>query len=104
MNNLAQELIIKLMASLTEVQETVKDTREKLNQRNDVPQDVFNRLDSYDEIVTKQKILCEELDNHFKTKNVVEIARCVKLMNCYSSMIRDDAHEILTNHSNILKQ
>lgn len=54
------------------------------------------RIESYEDILQKQRALASELQIHIEAENWMEAARCIRLINGLSGMIRDDAREIAT--------
>ena len=70
-------------------------TREVLAEKEEVPQDVLDRVQQYSDIVSKQRGLANRLRAHLTAENWEEVGRHVKLINGLSSMIRDDAQSIL---------
>ena len=93
---MATELISKLLNSFQELERCISVTRDVLHEREDVPADVLDRVNQYSDMVAKQRSLALELEELIATQRWEEVSRNVKLINAYSSMIREDAQEILT--------
>ena len=88
-------LVEKLLESFDKLERCIEITRDVLAEREGVPADVVARINQYGYIVSKQRALADTLRFHLENRNWSEVSRHVKLINGLSSMIRDDAHDIL---------
>ncbi len=88
-------IIKKLFESFNVLEQAIFSAKNTIEQRPDAPASVIERLNSYHEILCKQRELAENLDFHCKFGNWDEVARHIKLINGLSAMIRDDAKDIL---------
>ena len=93
---MSESLVKKLLESFDELDRCITVTKEVLSTKDNVPEDVLKRVEQYADIVTKQRGLAVELRDHISTQNWEEVSRHVKLINGLSTMIRDDAHAILS--------
>ncbi len=59
-------------------------------------EDVRRRLRSYRESLQKQKTLAESLEAYLSCGNMSEVSRHISLIRQHSSMIRDDARDIVS--------
>ncbi|MCC6953287.1 MAG: hypothetical protein IT290_04150 [Deltaproteobacteria bacterium] len=89
------DLVNKLLDSFSELERCVDVTRDVLRTRDDVSPDVLCRINSYSEMVAKQRKLALELEVLIAEQNWDQVNRYVRLINGYSHMIRQDAQEIL---------
>ncbi|MFN8389196.1 MAG: hypothetical protein U0136_02760 [Bdellovibrionota bacterium] len=89
-------LVDKLLESFDELDRCIAHTREVLEHKRGVPNDVLHRVSQYSDIVAKQRNLASGLRGHLAEQNWEEVARHVRLINGLSSMIRDDAQAILS--------
>ncbi len=95
-------IIERLFASFSELEQAITKARETLSTRDSVPEGVMKRLVSYDTILSKQRSLAVALCESIAKKDWDEVTRHVSLINGLSAMIRDDAKAILdaiTTHS-----
>lgn len=93
-----QETIVeRLFTSFTELETAIESAKDTLSARGTVPEEVIQRLNSYDGILTKQRRLATSLCDHIHKGNWDEVTRLVGLINGLSSMIRDDAKSILSS-------
>jgi hypothetical protein len=92
---LAEEIIEKLFLSFTELEQAINSAKSTLNNKPNVPSFVFERLSSYDAILSKQRELASNLCFYVEQNNIAEIGRHVGLINQLSQMVRDDAKDIL---------
>jgi hypothetical protein len=88
-------IIERLFASFTDLEQAITRARSTLNERPAIPAGVMKRLDSYDSILTKQRTLAIELCEAIAKKDWDEVSRVVSIINGLSAMIRDDAKAIL---------
>lgn len=88
-------LIQRLFESFTDLEKAIQSAKKTLEQRNDSPNEILDRIASYETILEKQKALATALCGHAHLGNWDEVARHVKLINGLSTMIRDDAREIV---------
>ncbi len=88
-------LVEKLLESFDKLERCIEITRDVLAERDGVTADVVARIDQYGQIVAKQRQLADSLRFYLENRDWSEVSRHVKLINGLSSMIRDDAHDIL---------
>lgn len=88
-------ILSRLFQSFDELEEAMNSARATLKKKGADPS-LFVRLDSYDEMITKQRTLANEVAEIIKNEgSLEEIGRRVKLINGLSTMIKEDAREIL---------
>ena len=87
--------ISKIFESFHELERAIKRARTSIEQNNKPDQKMIERLDQYEDILEKQKSLATALCGYATLNNWDEVARHVKLINGLSTMIRDDAKELL---------
>lgn len=88
-------IIERLFSSFTELERAIEGAKASLNARPGVPQTLIDRLNSYDGILEKQRVLATRLCEHINTGNWAEVGRQVNLINGLSAMIKDDACLVL---------
>ncbi len=92
----------KLLTSFDKLENCISVTESVLKQKPEVPEDVIKRINQYSEIVSKQRRLAEELRGYLAEQNWDQVSRHIKLINGLSSMIRDDAQQILATNGEFL--
>jgi len=92
-------ILQKLFSSFTDLERAIESARGTLAKKEYVPQEILERLQSYDGILIKQRTLANDLCQHLNRGNWDEVSRHVSLINGLSAMIRDDARAILTSLS-----
>ena len=92
---MSDTLVEKLVKSFDELENCIEVTRDVLAIKENVPGDVLARIEQYSEIVDKQRALADDLSPLIQAEAWDEVGRRVKLINGLSSMIRDDAYQIL---------
>lgn len=94
---MSNPLVDKLLTSFDELDRSISVTKQNLATKPGVPNDILLRLDQYAEMVAKQRILATDLRLQIENGKWDEVARAVKLINGLSSMIREDAQQILAS-------
>jgi len=89
-------VISKLLESFTELETSIRSARIALTKRKDAPKELLDRVENYEKILDKQRKLADEMWSAVAQSNWGEVGRHVKLINALSSMIRDDAREVVT--------
>ncbi|MCB0335200.1 MAG: hypothetical protein KDD62_02810 [Bdellovibrionales bacterium] len=92
-----QNIIDRLFNSFTELETAINSAKATLAKKESVPQEIIERLNSYDDILAKQRHLAETLCSHIDQGEWDEVNRHVSLINGLSAMIRDDARAILSS-------
>lgn len=90
-------IINRLFKSFEELDTAISSAKKTLAAKEHVPEEVVERLNSYDGILEKQKGLAQELCEHIDAGDWDQVARHVGLINGLSAMIRDDARAILSS-------
>lgn len=90
-------IIERLFISFSELEVAIASAKRTLSKKDSVPKEVVERLNSYDDILSKQRNLALDLRKHIEIGDWDEVNRHVNLINGLSSMIRDDARAILTS-------
>lgn len=90
-------IVEKLFASFTDLETAINGAKKTLAAKENIPAEIFNRLNSYDGILEKQRSLAREMCRHMKAGNWEEVNQFVTRINGLSSMIRDDARAILSS-------
>jgi hypothetical protein len=97
--NPSVSIVQRLYLSFIDLERAIAGARDTLSLREDVPGHVFKRLDSYDQIIARQRSLANELEHHILEGDMLEISRHVMIINSLSGMIIDDAKQILASIS-----
>ena len=92
----SNNIIEKLFSSFEELEEAIESAKVTLSKREVIPAEIVERLNSYDDILLKQRNLAHSLCEHISNCNWDEVSRHVTLINSLSAMIRDDARAILS--------
>jgi hypothetical protein len=94
-HNMNKLVIQKLLESFSELETAIRSARIALEKRPNPPAELVERVENYERILSKQRFLANDLWKHVGTSNWSEVSRHVKLINALSSMIRDDAREVV---------
>lgn len=92
-------IINRLFTSFTELETAIHSARATLAAKESIPQEVIRRLDSYDGILDKQRVLAAKLCESINAGRWEDVSQQVSVINGLSSMIRDDARAILQSLS-----
>lgn len=88
-------IVERLFGSFKILEQAIISARETLYTRQGVSPIVLSRLDSYSELLDKQKILAKELQLLIENAQWIEVAQKISIINGLLEMIRNDAKEIL---------
>jgi hypothetical protein len=88
-------IIDRLFTSFSELETAIESAKRTLRTKDNVPQEILARLDSYDGILAKQRGLATSLCDYMSRGDWSEVNRHVGLINGLSALIRDDARAIL---------
>ena len=91
-----QKIVIdRLFRSFDELETAITSARRALERLDKDNTDIIKRMNSYQQMLTKQRYLANELCDHAGSGKWEEVDRHIKLINGLSLMIRDDAREIV---------
>ena len=97
MGDTVQKIVIdRLFNSFDELERAILSARRALEKFNGDNQDIINRLNTYQDMLDKQRQLALALCSHAGCGKWEEVDRHIKLINGLSLMIRDDAREIIS--------
>lgn len=88
-------IITRLFQSFGELEKAIGSARQSLEAKEKAPRELIERIESYEKILTKQRLLAERLCGHVNAGEWGEVERHVKIINGLSQMIRDDAREMV---------
>lgn len=88
-------VVEKLVASLTELADTVDATTAVLESKPNLPEGLLERVRCYKEIVDKQLEIVPEISNYYLNEDYEELSRTITRINSLSKFIANDAKEIL---------
>ena len=94
-----KNIIDRLYQSLSELENAITKAKGTLKSSGSVSPSVIERLNSYSSVMQDQRELAAKLCFYINQKNWEEVNRHVSMINCLSSMIRDDAREVLSSLS-----
>ena len=89
-------IVRRLFQSFSELERAIRSAKAVLNDKGDAPEELLERIRTYEQILDKQRSLATAMCGHASLGNWDEVARHVKLINGLSYMIRDDARDIIT--------
>lgn len=89
-------IVERLFQSFVDLESAIDSAKNTLKNKESVPREIVERLNSYDGILLKQRTLAHELSDLMKLGKWDEVSRHVSLINGLSAMIRDDAKAILS--------
>lgn len=91
-----QKIVIdRLFRSFDELEVAISSARQALERFGDANSDILKRIETYQQMLNKQRALANSLCNHAGSGKWEEVDRHIKLINGLSLMIRDDAREII---------
>lgn len=93
--NSGNSIVERLFGSFKVLEMAIISARETLYTRQGVRPEVLSRLDSYSELLEKQRILAAELQQLIDNAHWSEVAQKIAVINALLEMIRNDAKEVL---------
>lgn len=94
-NRVNKLAIRRIFESFSQLEKAVNLAKQDFEKYENPPADALARIESYEEILEKQRSLATALCGHSALGNYEEVVRHIKLINSYSIMIRDDAREVI---------
>lgn len=93
---MADEVIQRLLNSFSVLEQAINGARENLSSKEQVPSDVLHRIESYSELLSKQKSVAGEIMECVKNADWEMVARKIQIINGLLDMIRQDAKDIVS--------
>lgn len=87
----------RLLGSLSVLESAIDGARGALAKKASVSSEVLNRIESYSDILSKQREIAADLTASVEAADWAAVAQKVHLINSLLEMIRQDASEILRN-------
>ena len=85
----------KLYLSLEALENAVRKAKASLSLNSNVPAEIIDRIDSYDEILVKQRTLIGGILSERENENWPEVLKQIHVVSELSKMIKDDVLEVL---------
>ncbi len=95
-NQDSAQIVGRLLQSFRDLETAIEGAKSNLKTNTKVPVSVMERLESYSDILDRQRELAKVLESHVNTGNLSEVARHITLINGLSGMIIDDAKGLLS--------
>lgn len=92
---MSKEIVERLFGSFSILENAIIAARENLSTKPGVKPEVITRLDSYGELLSKQRIIAEEIRLLIDDSRWNEVAQKIAVVNGLLEMIRTDAKEVL---------
>lgn len=93
MKNLA---IKRIFDSFSELENALSTAKRALENCENPPHDLLERISAYERVLEKQRNLATSLCGHATFGDWDEVARHIRIINGLSVMIRDDAREVVS--------
>ena len=98
-NSDSTQIVSRLLQSFSDLEKAIEGAKSNLKENVKIPDSVLERLESYSDILDRQRELAQVLESHVTTGNLTEVARHISLINGLSGMIIDDARGLLSGLS-----
>lgn len=85
----------QLAKSLTNLENAIQSVYDRFAAKEDVPNEVLERIDQYKDICAYQHVLCHDLKEDLSAENVEQVAQQVKVINGLSSLLVEDVKQLL---------
>ena len=89
-------IITRLFESFGELERAISSAKMTLASKEKPPQDLLDRIGSYEQILGQQRKLAETLCACVNREQWGEVDRHIRIINGLSQMIRDDAREVVS--------
>lgn len=93
--NMSNEIVDRLLGSLSVLESAIDGARGALSKKSTISPEVMHRIDSYSDILNKQRQIAVDLTASVEASDWATVAQKVHLINSLLEMIRQDACEIL---------
>ena len=90
------KVIQKLFGSFIELERAIIAAKQTLNNKENPPVEIIERIDQYLLILSRQRDLGTKLCEYASAGEWDQVSRHVRLINGLSAMIRDDAKDIIS--------
>ena len=94
---MSNEIVERLFGSFSILENAIIAARENLSSKPGVKPEVISRLDSYGELLSKQRILADVLRLLINDSRWSEVAQKIAVINGLLEMIRSDAKDVLAS-------
>lgn len=98
-NNDSTQIVSRLLQSFSDLEKAIEGAKSNLKENIKIPDSVLERLESYSDILDRQRELARILEAHVTAGNLSEVSRHITLINGLSGMIIDDARGLLSGLS-----
>jgi hypothetical protein len=92
---MAHSVVKKLFDSLAELEGAVVLAKKSFTLDEPENQEIMGRIRYYEEVLAKQKRLAQSLCEFITKENWAEVTRHIRLINGLSSLIHNDARELV---------
>lgn len=97
LKTLKDSVIQKLSGSFANLERAITGAKERLCDNPNVAAGVVERIAQYEVVLAKQKSIADSLAESFAKEDFNEISRQINLINGLSSMIIEDAKQIIVS-------
>jgi|GEM_PF-2116524 len=87
--------IARLFRSLGQLEDALAKAKSSLQNKDEVPQAILERLCSYEQILEKQKKMSLSLCDYLEKNDWLQVNRHLKMINALSTMLQEDARGII---------
>ena len=88
-------VISRIFESFQDLEQALDNAHKTLEQCENPDQAVIDRINQYEQVLQKQRSLASDLCGYACLNDWSEVVRHIKLINFLSTMIRDDARELV---------
>lgn len=95
------EITQKLFSSLAGLERAITETKKNVQSGKSARPELLKRIECYEEVLHKQKILATALDGHLKDNNWEQVQRYVDLIRGSSLLIQLDSESIISEMAGV---
>lgn len=93
------QVMKKLFRSFEELEQSLEIAKKSLAAKDPIPLEVIRRINTYEDILLKQRTLAKKLCQSMVAGDWEQVARHVRLINGFSSMLQEDAAALVKDFS-----
>lgn len=92
---MSHDVVDRLLNSFSVLESAINGAKLNLASREHVPAAILQRIESYTDLLSKQKQIAHELSDAVDNADWSDVAHKIKLINGLLDLIRQDAREIV---------
>ena len=88
-------VIQKLYDSIDQLERSLDIAKKTFSGGQNKNEDLSKRVDEYERVISRQKVLVQDLQDHLANERWEEVSRHVKIFHGLAALVRDDARTLV---------